>query len=69
MPTYKVKSGDTLFTLSRKFSISVDAIADLNQIKDPNQIGVGLELEIPENTTVVMDAVHGSRRGAAGSVA
>ncbi len=57
MPTYKVKSGDTLFTLSRKFSISVDAIANLNQIKDPNQIGVGLELEIPEYTTDAMDAV------------
>ena len=35
----------------------VDAIADLNQIKDPNQIDVGLELEIPENTTDAMEAV------------
>lgn len=57
MPTYKVKSGDSLSTLSRKFNISVEAIVDLNHIKDPNQIGVGLELEIPEKTTDAMEAV------------
>ena len=57
MSTYRVKSGDTLFTLSRKFNVPVDAIVDLNQIKDPNQIGAGIELEMPENTTDAMDAV------------
>ena len=57
MPTYEVQSGDTLFTLSRKFNIPVDAIVALNRIQDPDRLDVGLELEMPENTTDAMDAV------------
>ena len=44
--THKVVKGDTLWALSRKYGTTVDAIAKLNNIKNPNLIYVGQVLTI-----------------------
>ena len=42
---YKVQSGDTLYSISRKFSVSVEEIKSWNKISD-NSINVGQNIEI-----------------------
>ncbi len=49
-PGYMVKSGDTLFSLARKWATTVNDIARLNKIKDPNKIRVGDRLRKPAFT-------------------
>jgi len=45
--TYQVQPGDTLFSIARRFGISVDGIVAANNITDPSQIEVGQVLVIP----------------------
>jgi len=45
--TYTVKPGDTLSAIALRFGKTVKAIADANQIPDPNLIFVGQVLKIP----------------------
>jgi LysM repeat protein len=42
---YKVQSGDTLYSISRKFNVSVEEIKSWNKISD-NSINVGQNIEI-----------------------
>lgn len=44
--TYKVKSGDTLSEIAKKYNTTVSAIAKKNNIKDVNKIYVGQTLKI-----------------------
>lgn len=44
--TYKVKSGDTLGKIAVKYSITVEKLVKLNNIKNPNLIKVGEILKI-----------------------
>lgn len=52
---YKVQKGDVLGVIAQRLSkergykITVDDLAKLNQIPNPNKIGIGQELKIPEN--------------------
>ncbi len=45
--TYVIQSGDTLFSVARRFGVSVQEIANLNGIRDAGQIRVGQVLRIP----------------------
>jgi LysM repeat protein len=45
--TYTVKSGDTLISIARRFSVTTTAIAQLNNITNANSIRVGQVLKIP----------------------
>jgi hypothetical protein len=46
--TYKVKQGDTLSSIAKKFHITVEELLAANkQIKDPNKIAIGDVLVIP----------------------
>ncbi len=57
--TYIVKSGDTLLKIAKKFGITVDQLIAANkQIKNPNKIGVGIELKIP--TPAASGVIEGS---------
>ena len=47
---YVVKAGDSLWKISRRFGVTVNAIADRNDIQDPTLIRVGRELWIPNPT-------------------
>ncbi len=48
--THTVKKGDTLYSIARKYDISLDALLEVNEISDPTRIPVGTLLEIPGKT-------------------
>lgn len=48
MIIYFVKPGDTLWKIAKKFRSTVDDIARINNIEDPNRISVGMQLFIPK---------------------
>ncbi len=47
MSTYTVEKGDTLYSISRKYGVSVTALKQENNIKNDNIIFVGQKLSIP----------------------
>ena len=49
--THKVKSGETLFSIAKKYNVTVDFIKKLNQLKS-NSIAVGQLLKIGNNPDV-----------------
>lgn len=46
---YRVLAGDTLESIAAKFNSTADAIAEENDIEDPNNIGLGQILIVPVN--------------------
>jgi len=48
--TYTVGPGDTLYGISLKLNVSMEELAKLNGITDPNQIKVGQVLKVPGAT-------------------
>ncbi|WP_051412241.1 polysaccharide deacetylase family protein [Halonatronum saccharophilum] len=48
---YTVQQGDSLFTISQKFSISISSLIDLNNIDNPNLILTGDRLTVPALST------------------
>ncbi|MEV6400934.1 N-acetylmuramoyl-L-alanine amidase [Streptomyces sp. NPDC051907] len=44
--TYTVRDGDTLTEISERFDVSVDRLAALNKLKDPDEIAVGQRLKL-----------------------
>lgn len=44
---YVVRKGDSLFSISKKFNISVDAILSINSMKDASILQIGTVLQIP----------------------
>ncbi|MBL8917994.1 MAG: LysM peptidoglycan-binding domain-containing protein [Myxococcaceae bacterium] len=45
---YRIRSGDTLTALARKFGTTVEKLAQANGIADPNKIYAGRTLKIPD---------------------
>lgn len=45
---YEIKKGDTLSGIAKRTGRSVEAIARENKIADPNKIGVGQKIKIPQ---------------------
>lgn len=56
--TYKVKAGDNLTAIAKKFGSTVNAIASANGIKDPNKISVGQTLKIPTSGSSTKSSVQ-----------
>lgn len=48
LPTYTVKKDDTLASISQELGISVERIAEINNLEDIGMISVGQQLIIPE---------------------
>ncbi|HAJ04940.1 MAG TPA: hypothetical protein DCL76_00090 [Chloroflexi bacterium] len=46
-PFYRVREGDTLYSISAKFGGTIDTIQQLNNISDPSLLSVGQLLELP----------------------
>ena len=46
---YKVKKGDTLFTISKEHNIEWTALATLNNLKPPFALSVDQSIKIPQN--------------------
>lgn len=44
---YFVKKGDGLRKIAMKFRTNIEELQNINQIKDPNRIGIGQEIKIP----------------------
>lgn len=51
MNEYKVRSGDTLSVICRRFGVPLHLLIEVNSITDPNKIKVGQTLRIPSVTT------------------
>ncbi len=49
--TYVVKKGDTLYSISKRYRTSVEALQRLNAIADPSTLAVGQELKVPAPPT------------------
>ncbi len=45
--TYTVRPGDTLFTISQRFGVSIQAIVDANNLTNPDRLSIGQTLIIP----------------------
>ena len=45
---YRIRRGDTLWDIARRFDTTVDELAALNHIADPDRIYVGETLIIPQ---------------------
>jgi putative chitinase len=48
--TYRVRAGDSLTSIARRFGVTVEAIQKANSIGDPDQIEIGQRLTIPART-------------------
>ncbi len=46
--TYTVKSGDSLYSISRQFNIDLNQLAELNNITDPGNLQIGQQIVIPD---------------------
>ncbi|MHB1090834.1 MAG: LysM peptidoglycan-binding domain-containing protein [Ilumatobacteraceae bacterium] len=47
---YMVKSGDTLFNISKRFNLDMLQLMQLNGISNPNHVEVGQNLKLPPAT-------------------
>jgi lipoprotein NlpD len=45
--THVIQKGETLYAISRSYSVPVSAVRDVNDIRDPRDLAVGVELIIP----------------------
>jgi LysM repeat protein len=45
---YVVQPGDTLYDIAVRFSVSMDALMEINGMANPDQLQVGQELQIPD---------------------
>ena len=45
---YIVKAGDTLYAISQELDVTVEDLAELNEISEPSQLFVGRRLLVPE---------------------
>jgi LysM repeat protein/uncharacterized protein YvpB len=60
---YVVQTGDTLFEIAEKYGMTVDALAQANNLANPNLIVVGSQLKIPavsSNATAQAEVPSGS---------
>ena len=64
--TYTVKQGDTLSTIAKRLGVTLDELLAANpQIKDPNKIGLGDQINIPTKApSSVTDASPGGSTSA-----
>jgi murein DD-endopeptidase MepM/ murein hydrolase activator NlpD len=56
MATYKIKRGDTLGGIAKKYGTTVSALASANKIKNPNRIFAGNTLTIGSTSKPVVKA-------------
>ena len=57
--TYKVQTGDSLWSISQKFNISVDALLTANNVKNVHYLNIGEELRIPNISGVFYKVKRG----------
>ena len=50
--TYKVKEGDSLWSIANKFNLDINTLFGCNEMKNPNYLRVGMSLRIPNQDGV-----------------
>jgi murein DD-endopeptidase MepM/ murein hydrolase activator NlpD len=60
---HTVKSGDTLYSLAKKYGVKQDDILKINNISDSSKIGIGQKLKIPNGTSVIQTTVSQTTAG------
>jgi murein DD-endopeptidase MepM/ murein hydrolase activator NlpD len=61
--THKVRSGDTLYSVSRQYGVSVGDIVALNSLSSAGQIQVGQTLQLPAGASPAPKAVADASAG------
>lgn len=61
-PTYTVKSGDTLYSIARKYNTTVNAITTLNNLTS-NNLSIGQTLKIPVSTQNTIEKTYTVKSG------
>lgn len=64
--SYKVRSGDTLYRISRSFGIPVETLLTVNGINDPGSLQAGQRLQIPSEQAGIK--LPGGQEGIIGQV-
>ena len=49
---YRVRNGDTLWEIGKKFSVSPELLSRVNKISDPSELKVGSWIQIPDQSFV-----------------
>jgi len=55
--TYKVTKGDTLWSISKQYNISLELILALNNIKDKDTLSIGQIIKIPQDSLPAVDYI------------
>jgi LysM repeat protein len=50
--TYVVEAGDSLYAIAERFGVTVEELAELNELADPRQLEVGQVLRIPDTAVI-----------------
>jgi LysM repeat protein len=58
---YKIKNGDTVCSIAKKFGITIEMILKANKNKSPKQLTVGDTLRVPIN--VFIEVLHIEKSG------
>ena len=53
--TYKIKKGDTLSEIAKKYGTTVSTLASINNIKDVNKIYAGVTIKIPTTNSLYIE--------------
>ena len=67
--TYTVKKGDTLSAIAKKYGVTYQFLAKINNIPDPNKIYVGQVIKLHEEASTASTSSGGSSGGSSSSSA
>lgn len=62
-----VQPGETVWDISRRYQVSIEVLANVNGLDDPNRIVAGQTLRIPVRTEAAATAAGGSFQSTAGT--
>ncbi len=56
---YEVQPGDTIGIIARKFGVSIEAIVEVNNLRNRNDIQSGQKLKLPPNPALTSTTIAG----------
>ncbi len=57
---YEIQPGDTIGIIARKFGVSIEAIVELNNLRNRNDIKSGQKLKMPPNPALTSTTLAGA---------
>ena len=61
--TYKVQNGDSLWSISNKFNVTIDTLFSANSLSDPDKLKPGMTLKVPNQDGVFYKVRKGDTLG------